>query len=497
MVVVSLFLIGHGAWAAPMEVTLFPKSAQVTEVSRVSVRMAGREEGKAVFILPGQARPESLKIFPGEDPGVKISHISWRSLTPKGLPHDDVRRKQLRNLTEERKRHQATIKGLEARIAFWQSQTKAKTKKLSDAFNLSDAISRSTKKAWQEKMNLEGECEKLEQRIAALQAELKKPRETANADWEVSLSLTGLKPEKRSTSLRYSYILSDCGWTPLYRLEAKPGQERIEFSWEAEAWQNSAQDWNNVEFYLAIQHDQSLTVTGKLPEWRVAVQKTGNRRDSMKKEKPEAVAAPIRNPVAPFLRHLGQRSVPSGRKQVLTVESSIWPATFTHVLRPFSGNASGILAVATLPSPVQIPENPAFFLRDGVLLGSQDFGFSGQKKSLLFGSDPDISGEVKLLSDQGEAPVIDGGKQVWNWHWQVVLKNQGGEPVKVRVEEPVPQIRDRRIKCEVLGEPVFQEGQSTTGTRELDLPSGGSRTLETFVHITAPRDMKVDMSWIP
>jgi len=497
MAVFCLFLVGNGAWATPVEVTLFPKSAQVTEVSQAPVRMAGKGEGTAVLILPAQARPESLKIFPGEDPGLKIANISWQSLTSGEPACNDGQQKQLRKLIEDRKGISASIKGLEARIAFWQSQTKAKTKTLNDAFNLSAAISRNIKKSWQEKMNLEGECEKLEQRIATLQTELKKPRQMANADWEVSLSLTGLNPEKRSASFRYSYTLSDCGWTPLYRLEAKTGQERIEFSWEAEVWQNSAQDWKSVDLYLAIQHEQSLTVAGKQPEWRVAVQKAGNSPVSRKKEKSETVAAPIRNPVAPFLRHLGQRTINSGPKQLLPVESSIWPATFIHVVRPFSSHDSGILAVTALPSPALIPENQALFLRDGVLLGRQDFGFSGQKKSLFFGSDPDVYGEVKLLSSPGDAPEIDGGKQAWNWRWQLILKNEGREPVKVRVEEPVPQIRDRRIKCEVRREPVFQEGQSKPGTRELDLPSGISRTLETFVHIEAPRDMRIDMSWTP
>lgn len=497
MLLICLIVLCGRAEATPVAATLSPESAQVTEVSRLSVRMEGRGEGRAVLILPGPAKPESLKIFPAEDPELKISSLSWRALTDKGSAVNDAKRKQHRSLTAERNRLAAEIKGLEARIAFWQSQTKAKTRSLNDAVNLSAAISRNTKKAWQEKMTLEEEREKLDQRIATLQAEMKNPREAAKADWEVSLSLLGLKPESRSIFLRYSYTLSDCGWKPLYRLEANPGQERVSFSWEAEVWQNSPHDWAGVELSLATHPEGTPTVPDKAPEWRIGVEKTGARQASKKTEKTEAAGTPMRNPVAPFFRFLGTRSVPAGQKVVLPVESANWPAVFTRVLKPFSGRNAEMRAVITLPSPVTIPENPALFLRDGVLLGRREFGFSGWEKSLLFGSCPDVQAEINMLSEPGNAPAFDANKQVWDWRWQTVVKNEGGKLLKVRVEEPVPQIRDRRITFAMTGEPGYPEEKAEMGVRELELPPGAGRTLETFLHIAAPRDLNVEMSWTP
>jgi len=102
-----------------------------------------------------------------------------------------------------------------------------------------------------------------------------------------------------------------------------------------------------------------------------------------------------------------------------------------------------------------------------------------------------------MVAEPGSAPKIEWEKQVWDWGWRTVVKNEGSTAVKVRIEEPVPKIRDRRIKVEVKGEPAFSEGQPAIGSREVELSPGGSRTLETTVHIEAPRDMTVDMSWIP
>jgi len=100
-------------------------------------------------------------------------------------------------------------------------------------------------------------------------------------------------------------------------------------------------------------------------------------------------------------------------------------------------------------------------------------------------------------AEPGKAPDISGDKQVWNWQWQTVLKNGGAQEVKVRVEEPLPQIRDRRIKSDLRGEPAFTEEQAAMGIRDLELSPGGSRTLNTSIHIEAPRDLQVEMTWSP
>jgi hypothetical protein len=495
---IELFARSQWAFAAPVEVVLFKKSAQVTEISRMTIHNEGKGQGRVRLVLPSKAQPESLKILLPEDPDVKISGISWCTLARKGNKSWDAKQKQLNDLKAQQKRLHADIKGLEAQISFWQSQTKAKTKTLNDATNLSAAISRNIKKAWQEKITLEGQSEKLEQSIGILQNEIKEAAGTTDQDWDVSLQLTGWKPAQQAISLKYSYEMFDCGWKSIYRVEALSRQGRIEYSQDAEIWQNSMRDWDGVQLSIAIKNEADMLSKEKSPGWKVSVQKTGNRKNSGKKEIEDVSAKPlpIRNPAVPFSRSLGGRDIPSGKKMIIPVENAGWPAVFTHVLKPFSNSSSRIMAVLSSPSPVQIPESSATFFMDGMFIGVQEFEFIGQEKTLLFGSDSTVSAEVKMLSKPDGAAGNDGGAQTWKWHWRTVVKNESGNTVNVLIEEPVPQINDRRIKYEVKGEPAFSD-ERPSGSRKLVMPSGSNRAFETFVSIEAPKELNLEMTWNP
>ncbi|OPY11528.1 MAG: hypothetical protein A4E66_01335 [Syntrophus sp. PtaB.Bin001] len=181
---------------------------------------------------------------------------------------------------------------------------------------------------------------------------------------------------------------------------------------------------------------------------------------------------------------------------IISVENTGWPAKFTHVLKPFSRSASQIIAVISSDLPVQIQENSATFFMDGIFIGLQEFCFIGREKKLFLGSDPLVFAEVKMLSKPNEIAEIDEGKQKWNWHWRTHVKNESGNEVNVMIEEPIPQIRDRRIKYEVRGEPAFSEEQPL-GSRKLVMAPRSECAFETFVNIEAQKDLNLEMTWTP
>lgn len=133
-----------------------------------------------------------------------IEDISWRRISS---PQDEELIKSLKKkidtLKEERIRTQSSIKSLETQIQFWQMQTKAKFKTLSDAANMSAALGKNIKKAMIDKLSLEPELEKTDKRIAQLQEGLQAAGGKRETAWEFKILLLGT--QGNDLTLRHLY----------------------------------------------------------------------------------------------------------------------------------------------------------------------------------------------------------------------------------------------------------------------------------------------------
>ena len=145
------------AWSAPREITFFPDSAQVVEVTKVKLHAEGKDMQKAIFVLPAQADPDSLVTRLPDGSKMKIEDQMWHQTDRQ----DDLKisdlRKQIDKLKMDRKSLQSTINALDVQIQFWQLQTKAKMKTVADAYNMSSAIGKNIKKAYLDKYGQEPE----------------------------------------------------------------------------------------------------------------------------------------------------------------------------------------------------------------------------------------------------------------------------------------------------------------------------------------------------
>jgi len=204
-IVLAVLFLPFPATAAPRQVTLFPDSARVTDVLAVPLQPAGNDRFRAVVILPGQAQPDTIRAsLPVELPQ-RIIDQSWRQV----VRQDDARlgdfRRQLQGVKAERISLFAAIQALEAQILFWQAQAKGKAKTLeeTDAFSL--LLSKSIKKAVQDKLTLEPQLLKAEERIKTLQEEINRITGQKENLWEVTFLFTG--PAARELSLTLDYSL--------------------------------------------------------------------------------------------------------------------------------------------------------------------------------------------------------------------------------------------------------------------------------------------------
>jgi uncharacterized protein (TIGR02231 family) len=508
-ITIFIFLIYPAClWSAPREVTFFPDSAQVFEVVKVKVQAESKDSRKAILILPGQADPDSLVIRLSKDSKMKIDDIAWRQ----SVRQDDEKiadvRKQLDKLKDERKRLQSTIRALDTQIQFWQLQTKAKVKTIADAHNMSAAIGKNIQKSYQEKLSKESELEKLDKQIKEKQEALDSAAGKKETAWEVALLLSGTRNSEET--LHYTYSLAGCGWQPLYRLEANARDKQITFTWEAEIWQSSGQDWNNVSTNLATLKPPKYIAPADLPPWiikprqvsRYKAQKKAMKADVDEEEAGAATLAEAPSPAPREIRQstyslwqVGKRNIPAGLRQRIKIQDEIWPSEFTYLARPSQSSQVFVRASVKLAEPKEIPSGSSLFVIDGAILGKRDFMLAGQEATIFFGIDPLVTAKTQLLSRKSGEKTLLQNKQTYTWDWRIDIENSRTSPIKIIVEEPNPQPRDERISLSLKNEPDPSEQTSSSLIWNLDVPAGQKKAIFTSVRIEAPKNMNLDIGW--
>ena len=506
---ISLWITPRPATAAVKEVTLFPDSAKIEETLKIRPQAANKNQ--VMIVLPPQADPESLVVSPPSAGRLKIDDIQVKPVTR--LDEDRIAqlRAQLKKAQNERKEMQAKLKALDVQLLFWQAQTKAKTKTVADADNLAAAIGRNSRKIYSEKNAIETDLEKVEKQVKELQDGLTKAAGHAEKAWEATVTLAGNIPG--DAVLSYSYMMSGCGWQPLYRLEAMPGAGSIVFSWDAEVWQSSGDDWNQVQMHLATLQPVRTISPRELPPWIIkprtpvlykSARKPRSAMEELKRaaDADEAVAEAAPAPAPTETAHttysswaLGKKTLPAGSRQRLKISEETWPAKFLFLARPSLSNQAFLQASLKLSKPVEIPTGQASFMIDGALIGKRPFALAGSEADIYFGNSPFITVNTLTVADKSGEKKVFQNKQTRQWMWRIEARNNGQAPVRLRIEEPVPQARDERIELTFKHQPEPAEKDSTRFVWEIDLPAMQKKTIETGVELTAPRDLPIDFGW--
>lgn len=507
--ILLLLLFPAGAAAVPREVMIFPNSARVTDVIRISPQATGQGSLKALATLPAQALPESLTTRLDPNVPLRIEDQSWRPINRQEEGKIAELQKKLQNAKMEKIGMLAAFQSLEAQLQFWQAQAKSKARTSDETLGLAALIGKNVKKDMQEKLTLEPEMHRLDKKIKELQDEINRIAGQKETLWEVTLILSG--SPVRETNLTMSYTLKGCGWLSHYRLDARPRDGVIRFAWEAEIWQSSGIDWNQVETELATLQPLSAIAPPDLPPWiirpRPGVLMNQGRQKAELRAAPAAgavLSAEAQDEAAPpretrqatyAVWSLGKRTIPAGSRRRLNIREEVWPADFVHLLRPSQTSQSFIRAAVNLPEGREIPAGTASFLMDGAVVGNRQFTFAGQEGSFFFGTDPLVTVRSILVSRKSGEKGLITDRQTQEWGWRLDILNAGSSSVRIRLEEPLPQPRDERIKVTFQWVPEPQEKSSSELTWLMEIPAGGKQSLFTTVRLEAPKEMDLDLGW--
>jgi uncharacterized protein (TIGR02231 family) len=504
LIIILILLFPVGSMATVKEVTLFPNSAKISEIAKINPQC---DKGKCISIitLPPQADPESLVVSLPAQSHVKIEDVQIKPVPVQDETKIADLRKQIVGLEASKKEMQAKLQALEVQLQFWQAQTKAKTKTLADTNKLADAIGKNVRKSSQEKFANETQLEKIEKNIKKLQEELNQIAGKKETAWEITLTTSGVS--QNEIIFPYTYSLAGCGWLPLYRIEALPAGKSVSFFWEAEIWQSSGEDWKQVQLNVATLQPVINANPPEIPAWIIkprVLYKASRKQDAaaaslMQKEASdnEALgAAPAETQNTTYsVWSLGKNNIPAGNRQRLKIKDESWPAEILFLARPAINPQVFVRALVKLDKPAEIPPGQAIFIIDGAILGKREFSFAGSEGELFFGTSPLISVTSSTIADQSDTKTIFQDKQTRSWQWLIEAKNSSNTDIKLRIEEPVPQARNKKIHLNFKQNPEPEEKDHYKFVWLLDVPAGQKRTIQNNIELEAPIDMNIDFGW--
>lgn len=373
------------------------------------------------------------------------------------------------------------------------------------------------------------ELEDLDREIAALEQDLGRsfrPELVQTTEVLVDLVARGGGP----VELELEYLVPDAGWRPRYDLRARSDARSVDLSYRAEVWQETGEDWRDVELALSTARP-SLGAQGPDPEpvWVRLIHPQRGRGvagaapgapasdesfydDAESGDDARATlrfAAVESQGLSVRFRLPRRESIRSGPASttVLVGEARL-AARPEYVAVPALDENVWLQGIATNTSPwAWLPGRAAvFFGADFVGHAQLDLVQPGQELTLHLGADPGLTLTRRQLEDLDRGPGAFSSRSSHTETWRTRLENSGAAAAapdgsaRVFVREAIPRTTDSRIQVELLREssrPSKQERfardleEQGVRTWELVVPRGGEAALEYRLKLSYPRGERV------
>lgn len=499
-----LLLFSTSAQATPYKVTLFPDSAKVWEKVRLPVAESGLRH-LVELNLPFSADPQTINITLSDQLSANVTDIAWEKSDPLQQPKIEGLQKEISELEQQKTTIAVTIKSHEVMAKFWESQAGFQSSTQDNIESLASSIGSNLKNIYSEIETDREKIKDLDSQISRLKKKIEQIAGPENSVWNVSVFLDEAG-NTRELELEYNYILKNCGWRPFYRLQAEPEQKHILFTWEAEVWQSSGMDWGNVQMSIATMEPRRQLLPNPVPDWevkpqRAAVPATRSTNALFSKEMADSTgiglkSAPVMERHSTYSQwHLGEKNLVAGQRPRFKIQEDTWSADFTRLVRPSTGENAFIRADVEFDEAIDLPQGRALLFLENAIVGNMNLRLAGNQETLFFGTDPFLKAELITREKKSGARGIISNKQTYLWDFLVNIENQHNYPVKVRVEEPRPIVRDERIKSSLNLSPEPDETTENLLIWNFDLPAQGKTGIEININMEAPEDMDIDWGW--
>jgi uncharacterized protein (TIGR02231 family) len=464
---VFLILLTVQSQAKPISAELYPTGARLTERTIVPVEADGNRS-IARFSIPVHAEKNTLTVNAPAASGMWVTSIQTELLDLGESDTFKELKNKLNDLLRQKADLEARIKADTAYISFWENLGANLPEKTESIEKLAESARKGITDAHNEIFKLTQSMEPLNRQIDDVQKQIDNLTGQAQKQWQVTAYLN--KKTVDTIDLTYSYDIGNCGWEPVYTLNAHPEKSEIEFVWYADITQNTGLNWDNVDLTLAASQARPQPEPPYLNDWIIQpVQIYPQRKtamapmaDQLKATAPAEMKAeleegappePARTPGYMFDTYtLGKQTIASGETPRVDIRKKNWKADFKYLIRPYESQQAFLFAQLDIKGGkdefVQIPQGMATFLIDSAVVSARSFSLVDPEDKLYFGSDPQVNVKIDVLSKKSGEKGIFSGKKSYEWGWKITLNNLKNHEIKVLMEDAYPQLQDERIKLE-------------------------------------------------
>jgi len=464
---VILILLSVNSQAKPISAELYPGGARLTERTAVPVGAEGNRS-IARFSIPAYASKDTLTVNAPAESGMLVTSIQTELLSLGESDKVKELKTKLKDLLRQKADLEARIKADTAYISFWENLGSNLPEKTESVERLADAARKGITDASNEIFKLTQSMEPLNNQIDDVQKQIDKLTGQAEKQWQVTVYLN--KKTADIIDLTYSYYISNCGWEPVYTLNAHPGKSEIEFIWYADITQNTGLYWDNIDLTLTTSQARPQPEPPLLQDWIIAPVQIYPKRKMAMAPMPEQLQAtapaemkadlaqaaptePVRAEGYVFDTYaLGKQTIAPGETRRVDIRKKSWKADFKYLVRPYESLQAFLFAQLDLSGGkdefVKLPQGAATFLIDSAVVSSQMFSLVDPEEKLNFGSDPQVGVKMDVLSKKSGEKGVFAGKKTYEWGWKITLNNLKNHEIEILIEDAYPQLRDDRIKLE-------------------------------------------------
>lgn len=367
------------------------------------------------------------------------------------------------------------------------------------------------------KMNADERTRRYKDRIAVLQKQFNEQNDLYRRNTsEIVVSVSA--NAATNVELEVNYLVSNAGWTPVYDLRAINTNSPMALSYKANVYQNTGEEWNNVRLKLSTGNPSLGGVKPELYTWFIdfeqAIAYYSDRQSrsvpmSMKSnvarmeaadEMLEEVSSTAQfvNPLQTTLNtefDIGlPYSVSSSRKPTLVdIRNIDMDASYVYAVTPKLDPDAFLLAKISGWEAFDLLPGEASVFFEGTFVGKSYIDPSDIKDTLRvsLGRDKRIVVKHEKVKDFTSRAII-GSSQRETYAWEISIRNNKSDAVKLIVEDQIPVSKNKDIEVTAMDlAGAKHDKERGILTWQFNLKPNESQKLVYKYEIKYPKDKRV------